>query len=282
MPDQPIPALKVCSKCREAKPATPEFFHRGSHKKDGFNSHCKDCVRKYREANKEQRFEYNKKYQQRNKERIKEEIYTEPTKTCPTCKETKPTTLEFYDRDSTTKDALSWRCRECRKEYRRNNKEKIAKYGKKHREENTEKIQEYMKIYREENREYLNQKAREYWAINREYIAEHRKTWKKWKPSDLEKLAEDRRKQARKRRALKLQNGYSPYTEAEVLNLYGTDCHLCNQPIDFDAPRATSKPGWETGLHIDHIIPLSKGGPDTLENVKPAHGLCNIKKHNKV
>jgi len=32
------------------------------------------------------------------------------------------------------------------------------------------------------------------------------------------------------------------------------------------------------GLHIDHVMPLSKGGPDTLENVRPAHGSCNVKK----
>jgi 5-methylcytosine-specific restriction endonuclease McrA len=26
------------------------------------------------------------------------------------------------------------------------------------------------------------------------------------------------------------------------------------------------------------VIPLSKGGSDELENVKPSHGYCNIKK----
>jgi 5-methylcytosine-specific restriction endonuclease McrA len=31
-------------------------------------------------------------------------------------------------------------------------------------------------------------------------------------------------------------------------------------------------------LHIDHVYPLSKGGLDTLENVRPSHGKCNIVK----
>jgi len=35
------------------------------------------------------------------------------------------------------------------------------------------------------------------------------------------------------------------------------------------------------GLQIDHVIPIVKGGPDTLNNVRPAHGLCNIKKKDK-
>ena len=37
--------------------------------------------------------------------------------------------------------------------------------------------------------------------------------------------------------------------------------------------------GWEQGLHLDHVVALAKGGNDTLTNVKPSHGLCNIKKN---
>jgi 5-methylcytosine-specific restriction endonuclease McrA len=44
------------------------------------------------------------------------------------------------------------------------------------------------------------------------------------------------------------------------------------------APRKVGQDGWEHGLHIDHVYPLSKGGLDTLENVRPAHGKCNIVK----
>jgi 5-methylcytosine-specific restriction endonuclease McrA len=29
---------------------------------------------------------------------------------------------------------------------------------------------------------------------------------------------------------------------------------------------------------MEHVIDLAIGGPDSLENVKPAHGLCNLKK----
>ncbi len=29
---------------------------------------------------------------------------------------------------------------------------------------------------------------------------------------------------------------------------------------------------------IDHVIPLAKGGYDTIENVKAAHFICNSKK----
>ena len=89
-----------------------------------------------------------------------------------------------------------------------------------------------------------------------------------------------RRAQAR-RRALRLGNGWERYTEQQVLEIYGTDCHICNLPIDLSAPRLIGEQGWENGLHIDHIIPISKGGADMLSNVSPAHGTCNVKKRNK-
>jgi 5-methylcytosine-specific restriction endonuclease McrA len=35
-------------------------------------------------------------------------------------------------------------------------------------------------------------------------------------------------------------------------------------------------------LHIDHVIPISKGGTDTLDNVRPSHAKCNLSKGNKI
>lgn len=67
-----------------------------------------------------------------------------------------------------------------------------------------------------------------------------------------------------------------------VLDTYGTDCHLCGNPIDLDAPRKVGVEGWELSLHIDHVIPLSKNGDDTLDNVRPAHGQCNLNKSAKI
>ena len=86
------------------------------------------------------------------------------------------------------------------------------------------------------------------------------------------------RQAKRRRRARKLQNGVEHYTEKQVLEKYGTDCYLCKKPIDMLAPRTTWTKGWEFGLHIEHVIDIAKGGPDTLANVKPAHALCNLRK----
>lgn len=68
------------------------------------------------------------------------------------------------------------------------------------------------------------------------------------------------------------------YNELQVIGKYGANCYLCNIVIDFMAPRKVGITGWENGLHIDHLIPISKGGLDSLENVRPTHALCNLKK----
>ncbi|QMV84740.1 HNH endonuclease [Corynebacterium hindlerae] len=47
---------------------------------------------------------------------------------------------------------------------------------------------------------------------------------------------------------------------ALVLAEYGDTCHLCGQP------------GADT---VDHIVPRSWGGDDSLDNVRPAHHACN-------
>ena len=33
---------------------------------------------------------------------------------------------------------------------------------------------------------------------------------------------------------------------------------------------------------VDHILPLSAGGPDTIDNKQPAHRVCNRQKSDKV
>jgi 5-methylcytosine-specific restriction endonuclease McrA len=68
------------------------------------------------------------------------------------------------------------------------------------------------------------------------------------------------------------------YSMFEILLMHGTKCHICNGSIDYSAPRIVGRKGWQNGLHLDHVIPLSKGGSDHIENVKPSHAKCNISK----
>jgi hypothetical protein len=40
-------------------------------------------------------------------------------------------------------------------------------------------------------------------------------------------------------------------------------CGICGQPVDRQA------------MEIDHITPRWRGGPDRIENLRPAHRVCN-------
>jgi len=68
------------------------------------------------------------------------------------------------------------------------------------------------------------------------------------------------------------------FSTKDVLDLWGTDCHICNRAIDMQITRNCGELGWQDGLHLDHVIPLSKGGPNVISNVKPSHARCNIAK----
>ena len=102
---------------------------------------------------------------------------------------------------------------------------------------------------------------------------------KAWKIANPDAVRSMGRRSSSKRRASIAGNGYEKYSEEDVLKAYGTDCHICHILIDLEAPRLQGIEGWEFGLHIDHLIPISKGGADTLKNVRPAHGKCNLEKH---
>lgn len=76
----------------------------------------------------------------------------------------------------------------------------------------------------------------------------------------------------------KRRRGQGDWTIKQLLETHGTSCHLCGKAIDLTAPAQVGAKGWELSLHPDHIIPLSKGGSDTMDNVRPAHARCNIRK----
>ena len=85
-----------------------------------------------------------------------------------------------------------------------------------------------------------------------------------------------------KRRARKAGVPREHYTRQQLLERDGYTCYLCHTPVDLTAPHVVGQPGWETYPHVDHVIPISKGGHDTLDNVRIAHARCNLEKKDKL
>lgn len=69
----------------------------------------------------------------------------------------------------------------------------------------------------------------------------------------------------------------SPYSLANIAERDGWDCSLCDEPID----RLISYPD-EMCVSVDHVVPLARGGSDTLTNVALAHLVCNKRKGARV
>lgn len=120
----------------------------------------------------------------------------------------------------------------------------------------------------------------------------HRAIEKAWRDNNLAKARDNERRyrqrypekqrvRERLKRAVRQNAITASYTTKDVLDLWGTDCHICGLSIDMRLTRQCGEPGWEGGLHLDHVTPLAKGGTDLISNVKPSHARCNLDKSDK-
>lgn len=59
----------------------------------------------------------------------------------------------------------------------------------------------------------------------------------------------------------------------------GDRCAICHQRIDLTLPSGPK--GDPMGPSIDHVIPVSHGGEDTMQNIRLTHWSCNNKRGNR-
>lgn len=100
-------------------------------------------------------------------------------------------------------------------------------------------------------------------------LAQYRKNYyKDYKKNPISVL------RAKLRRYLKYDGpwGTSPLDAKDIINKFGNEpkCYITGLPIDYSDPSTYS---------FDHIIPRSKGGPNTLENLGLCHPTINIMKN---
>lgn len=244
--------LKVCTRCKEEKPATHEYWHRDKNKKDGLTPRCKECRNKqskeYKKKNKKKISESGKKYYQKNKDRLSKKY-----------QENKHKKAEYNKRyREKNKDQI----RKQQKRWYESNKEKVAERDKEYYQKNRERYLEQMKKYRLENKEYFEEYNRKYYEENkdkineqkREYYQENREMFIMWNQNRKALMAE------------------LPYTLTKeewfiILAHFNHECAYCGIS--------------EEGLHQEHIIPVSKGGGYEKGNIIPACQNCNLSKHNK-
>lgn len=94
---------------------------------------------------------------------------------------------------------------------------------------------------------------------NRCVVREHHSRWKKMHP---EQVAVDNHR--RRVRVTKSLGVYTAEQWDKICNFYGNMCLRC---------------GNNTNITVDHVVPLSSGGTNSVSNLQPLCRSCNAKKH---
>jgi 5-methylcytosine-specific restriction endonuclease McrA len=174
------------------------------------------------------------------------------------------------------RDGLQTYCRLCRRgkiwesrhrhwdTYRDANKEASRQWRQNHPESKHLSNKAYNRIYQEKNREKYREQSKAYYEANRDRLKEQKHIYRR---NNLEAYAV----REANRRAHKARAGGS-FTQQEWHELcayYEYTCLRCGR----------QEPDIE--LTVDHVVPLSRGGTNDIDNLQPLCRACNTSKHAK-
>jgi len=132
----------------------------------------------------------------------------EDLKTCSKCKEEKP--RSEFNKSKANLDGLKYRCRECGKQYYKDNPEKIKQQRKRYYKDNAEKIKQHKKQYYKDNPEKFKQYKKQYYKDNAEKIKQQRKRYYK---DNAEKCKQQRRQHYKDNAEKEKQQGKQRYKD---------------------------------------------------------------------
>ncbi len=153
-----------------------------------------------------------------------------------------------------------YQCEDCVKEYYIKNKSRIDEYSKNYYRENKEKKKTYQIDYYIKNKERILERTSAYKKAHKSQSKEYKRRYYRDNP--------DKVKEHFHRRKARLKANGGSYTVEEWLDLckkYDNKCLCC---------------GKKEKLTVDHIVPLSRGGTNYIENIQPLCNECNASKGN--
>jgi len=150
------------------------------------------------------------------------------------------------------------------KRYRNENLEKCKESEKKYREDNPDKVRLINKKKYEKNKINVLKKQKEYYEKNKTIILERNKHYRKTP------IGKASRKNSHIKRRLSKKEGDVTTEQLLILQKTQTHCYWCGNPLKNKAS------------HVDHYIPLSKGGKHTISNLVMACASCNLSKGAKM
>lgn len=121
---------------------------------------------------------------------------------------------------------------------------------------------EYDRAYLQKNSDRIRAYFRQYYRDNRQAKADYDAIYRVVRAD--KRAFHERKRQVVKRGCRELY----PFTDAQMdqrMSMFGHKCWMCGGPFQ----------------HVDHVKPISKGGPHMLANIRPACAPCNLGKGSK-
>ena len=188
--------------------------------------------------------------------------------------------LKFFNKRALNADGYLHMCKECSREYHNkyhtDNKDQCNAYQKKHYENNKESIKITHALYKANNKDHIAKKASEYHFKNRDKInTRHSERY-------LDNIEEEREK----RRGWAKRNPEA----ATRLNARSRDKLIAATPENADFKKMAefvaerNRLNAEAGYvkyHVDHILPLSRGGANDENNLQVMLAVDNLRKQSK-
>jgi 5-methylcytosine-specific restriction endonuclease McrA len=164
---------------------------------------------------------------------------------CTKCKIEK--SFSDFSRCKRSKTGYQSSCKQCKIDYREANREGYIDYHKKYREQNKERISDVKKKSVEKNKAHYLMLSKKYREENKERMAAYKRNFKA--------------------RSLGAEGKHTHEDVLFLLKSQGHCCAICKQTLH--------------KYHVDHVIPISKGGSNNKDNLQILCRDCNMSKYNK-
>ena len=274
MDDSSCVLQKQCFKCKQFLPATHDFFWTNNRTKDHLATRCKQCFH------------------------IRNEKPIEGYKHCAACHLDLPRTSEHFSISRDRKDGLSATCKICRNKRRMNGYRVAKERGPKYAPPQTLVCRKCGEAKPATEQFFCKSPQSRYGldalckvcshaanATNRQarieerrvYEANYRKNHKEQEAARLKQWFqaggnEIVKANTRNRRS-RIRQAEGKHTAKEIREQYARQkqkCYYCHKPLRW-------------GEHtVDHVIPISRGGSNSISNIVIACGHCNYSKNDRL
>ena len=256
---------------------TPEHRARRTAHRDANIEQYREKGRKHYADNAEHYRQYNKEFRAKNPEKVKKwsrDTYKR------NAEQYRQASREYYHNPENNE-----RLKANNRRYHRENKEEQRIKQREWYEQNKEEVASKSKAYRDKNRDMINKRAAAYRARpgQREAAVEFSRKWRKENPELTAIWRKENREQLRQNNKLRnimidnnpIPDTWEPVDDAIIKEIYLRRNELNATYMQGDDVEMNGYESCKLPYHVDHIIPICKGGPHHQKNLRVIESILN-------